>query len=202
MDKEIFVQNVRKYCSLRGVKPTVACRESGAGRSLLTNLEQNGSLPSVEKVQKLATYLGVTTSELLGEKIDPTLVVVRGLNKDQQELVRLYNGAPSELRREALKMLRSAVRYSKGAGDGQVKVRVKGLSNELIIVEAKGQGSEVAIEGIKGPSSETIIAGAKGQVNELGIRQVKGHIKRRGNVQNKGQVKWRGRGRGGPARGR
>ena len=68
MDKELFVQNVKKYCSLRGVKPTVACRESGAGRSLLTNLEQNGSLPSVEKVQKLAAYLGITTSELLGEE--------------------------------------------------------------------------------------------------------------------------------------
>lgn len=69
MDKQVFVQNVKMYCQLRGIKPTVACRESGAGRSLLTNLEQNGSLPSVEKVQLLAQYLGVTTSELLGEEI-------------------------------------------------------------------------------------------------------------------------------------
>ena len=66
MDKALFVENVKKYCAVRGVKPTVACRESGAGRSLLTNLEQNGSLPSVEKVQLLAQYLGVTTSDLLG----------------------------------------------------------------------------------------------------------------------------------------
>ena len=67
MDKQLLVQNIKIYCQLRGVKPTVACRESGAGRSLLTNLEQNGSLPSVEKVQLLAQYLSVTTSELLGE---------------------------------------------------------------------------------------------------------------------------------------
>ena len=33
------------------------------------NLESKGSLPSVEKVQMLATYLGVTTSELLGEDL-------------------------------------------------------------------------------------------------------------------------------------
>lgn len=69
MDKELFVENVKKYSTMMGVKPTVACRESGAGRSLLTNLEQNGSLPSVEKVQLLAQYLGVTTSQLLGEDI-------------------------------------------------------------------------------------------------------------------------------------
>ena len=69
MDKALFVENVKKLCAIRGIKPTVACRESGAGRSLLTNLEQNGSLPSVEKVQMLAQYLGVTTSELLGEPI-------------------------------------------------------------------------------------------------------------------------------------
>ena len=67
MDKTLFVEIVKKLCAIRGIKPTVACRESGAGRSLLTNLEQNGSLPSVEKVQMLAQYLGVTTSELLGE---------------------------------------------------------------------------------------------------------------------------------------
>lgn len=67
LDKTLFVENVKKLCAIRGIKPTVACRESGAGRSLLTNLEQNGSLPSVEKVQMLAQYLGVTTSELLGE---------------------------------------------------------------------------------------------------------------------------------------
>lgn len=69
MDKALFVENVKKLCAIRGIKPTAACRESGAGRSLLTNLEQNGSLPSVEKVQMLAQYLGVTTSELLGEPI-------------------------------------------------------------------------------------------------------------------------------------
>lgn len=72
MDKVKFVENVKKYCAIKGVKPTVALKESRAGRSLLTNLEQNGSLPSVEKVQLLAQYLGVTTSQLLGEDIPAT----------------------------------------------------------------------------------------------------------------------------------
>lgn len=69
MDKEFFVQNVKSYCALRGVKPTVACRESGAGANFINTITTQGSIPSVEKVQRLAQYLGVTTSELLGEKL-------------------------------------------------------------------------------------------------------------------------------------
>ena len=67
MDSLNFVQNVKKYCKLKGVKPTVACKESGVGTSFINNIEK-GSEPSVAKVQKLAAYLGVTTSELLGEE--------------------------------------------------------------------------------------------------------------------------------------
>lgn len=69
MDKAVFVQNIKKYCSVKGVKPTVACRESGVGSSFINNIESRGQVPSVEKVQLLAQYLGVTVSELLGEDV-------------------------------------------------------------------------------------------------------------------------------------
>lgn len=67
MDAKGFVQNIKLYCDKRGVKPTVACKESGAGKDLINQIERRGSMPSIEKVQMLADYLGVTTSELLGE---------------------------------------------------------------------------------------------------------------------------------------
>ena len=70
MDKAVFVQNIKKYCAAKGVKPTVACRESGVGSSFINNIESRGQVPSVEKVQLLAQYLGVTVGELLGE--DPS----------------------------------------------------------------------------------------------------------------------------------
>lgn len=66
MDLDLFVQKVKYYCERASVKPTVACRESGAGERLYENVKR-GSVPSIEKVQLLARYLGVTTSELLGE---------------------------------------------------------------------------------------------------------------------------------------
>ena len=68
MDAQIFVQNIKNFCEMKGVKPTVACRESGVGTSFINNVER-GQTPSVAKVQMLAEYLGVTVSELLGETI-------------------------------------------------------------------------------------------------------------------------------------
>ncbi len=93
MDKQSFVQNVKMYCQLRGVKPTIACAESGAGKSLLSQMETRGTIPSVEKVQLLAQYLGVTTSELLGETVagenlsplPDILVKFSGLSPDDQD---------------------------------------------------------------------------------------------------------------------
>ncbi len=67
MDKEIFVQNVKSRCEALGIKPTTACRESGVGTSFLTNIKR-GQIPSISNVQLLAEFLGVTTSELIGEK--------------------------------------------------------------------------------------------------------------------------------------
>lgn len=61
-----FVQNIIRACERKGVKPTTACRESGAGERMLENIKR-GSIPSVEKVWQLAQYLDVTVSELLGE---------------------------------------------------------------------------------------------------------------------------------------
>ena len=85
MDKELFVQNIKNFCLHRGVKPTNACRESGAGADLINQIERRGSVPSVERVQLLAQYLGVTTSELLGEP--PPDV---SLTQDEQQILHGY----------------------------------------------------------------------------------------------------------------
>lgn len=90
LDKEKFVQNIKKYCTIRGIRPTVACRESGVGTSFINNIEGRGQTPSVEKVQQLAAYLGVTTSDLLGEE-DPGLG-----GPPQRYLVMRYNSLSPE----------------------------------------------------------------------------------------------------------
>ena len=68
MDNNALIQNIIKYCEAANVAPTVACKESGVGKDLIANMKK-GKTPSVAKVADLAHYLGVTTSELLGETL-------------------------------------------------------------------------------------------------------------------------------------
>lgn len=67
MNIEKFIQNVEELCKIRQISPTKACIESGVSRSFLTDVKNKSSSPRVDNIQKLAQYLGVTTSELLGE---------------------------------------------------------------------------------------------------------------------------------------
>ena len=74
MDVGKVVEHIQQICKLRGTNPTVAGRESGAGKDLVTQMKRRGILPSIEKMSLLAAYLGVTTSELLGEEKEPAPV--------------------------------------------------------------------------------------------------------------------------------
>ena len=109
MDKVLFVQNVKFYCERKGIKPTVACRDSGAGKDFLNQISTRGQTPSVEKVEQLAHYLGVTVSTLLGESahIDQTMtlrdsaVVIqpddfRRLSFAEMDMVLAYRAASSD----------------------------------------------------------------------------------------------------------
>ena len=87
MDKELFVQKVKMLCLQKNIKPTNACKESGVGGSFLSDIAR-GQVPSVAKVQMLADYLGVTTSELVGEKKEPATVSGDGPDPELWELIK------------------------------------------------------------------------------------------------------------------
>lgn len=98
MEVEKFVQNVKNLCALKGIKPTVACDESGAGKNLLGQLIHRGTIPSVERVQLLAQYLGVTTSDLLGEKPQAPVPESGTLSAAELRLLSAYRAAPAPIR--------------------------------------------------------------------------------------------------------
>lgn len=106
MDKDIFVQNIKKYCAIKGVKPTVACKESGVGGSFINDIER-GRRPLVTKVQILAEYLGVTTSDLLGEKKEPT-AIGDGLSEGEQDLLSLFRQLTPEQQEMVIRMVQAA----------------------------------------------------------------------------------------------
>ena len=101
MNKEIFVQNIKIYCALKGVKPTVACRESGVGTSFITDINR-GQTPSVAKVQMLAQYLGCTVSDLLGETESAAALPGDG---NWDKFVELFKTLPPEVRLKAIAQL-------------------------------------------------------------------------------------------------
>ena len=127
MNGALFVQNVKICCERKGVKPTVACRESGAGERLLENVKR-GSEPSVGKVEQLAHYLGTTVSELIGETATPkprTLAdfpehltlhdsAIR-LKVDEVEMILAYRAASSDDQTIVQAALR---KYKKGTISG------------------------------------------------------------------------------------
>lgn len=107
MDVSLFVQNIKNLCKAKGIKPTVACEQSGAGKNFLNHIETRGSKPSVEKVQMLAEYLGVTTSDLLGEKKEPT-AIGDGLSEEEQDLLSLFRQLTPEQQEMVIRMVQAA----------------------------------------------------------------------------------------------
>lgn len=110
------MQKVKLLCNAKGITPAIACRESGAGESLIYNVNR-GRIPAVDRFQLLAAYLGVTTSELLGETNAPT--IVSGDSSPAERLLGLLENLNPEgqerLVETADDMVRSG-KYSKKGG--------------------------------------------------------------------------------------
>lgn len=70
-----------------GVTPTVACKDSGAGKSLISNMK-NGEIPSILRVELLANYLGCTISDLTGENKELTIPEDSELDTETADFIR------------------------------------------------------------------------------------------------------------------
>lgn len=70
MDREILIFNIRRYCAARNEKPTLACVAAGVGKSFVSDIAR-GQTPSVAAVAALAAYLGVSSSDLIGDAAFP-----------------------------------------------------------------------------------------------------------------------------------
>lgn len=93
MEIEQFVENIQKYSSAMGENPKSACAKSGAGYSMWSNITR-GRMPSIDRVAKLAHYLGVTVSELLGETPNPN--ALSDLPPDARAVAEAYVSASAD----------------------------------------------------------------------------------------------------------
>ena len=87
MDKDALIENILRCCSAAGIKPTIACTEAGVGKSFVSHI-RDGQTPSVAKVADLAAFLGVSTSDLVGDVRAlpaPLLAAWDALNEEGRE---------------------------------------------------------------------------------------------------------------------
>ncbi len=112
MQAEQFIQNVKKRCIEKNVKQTIACKESGVGASFLNDIAR-GQTPSVAKVQALASYLDVTTSQLLGETDLSNTPSSSDLQQDERQLVGNYRELNTEGQRTLLETAEAFVASGK-----------------------------------------------------------------------------------------
>lgn len=94
MDKDLLLVNIEYYCKAKKIKPTPACVEAGVGKDLIGDIRR-GKKPNVERVAALAAYLGVTTSDLVGDSRDPPgsteiSELYAQLNEEGQEILMDY----------------------------------------------------------------------------------------------------------------
>lgn len=134
MDKELFVQNIKKFCALRGVKPTVACRESGVSSSFITNIESKGQVPSIEKVYMLASYLGVTINDLVGEDI-----ITSSRGPEQPYLVRQYNRLSKQAQMEVRAFIEFKVTQETESVEGSIPMEELGDTRPAGVKEMEAQ---------------------------------------------------------------
>ena len=132
MEISTVVENIRRICTERGTTPTVACKESGAGKDMVTNMKKKGTQPSIERIQLLAKYLNVTTDELLGEKKQPIPFPGNGLSDDARSIAVAYERATDKERSTVRFILSDYLNESPApramAGRGAPKLSAKELS--------------------------------------------------------------------------
>lgn len=67
---EIITKNIKKMCDVKNISPHMLGKESGVGKDIITNMNK-GSLPSCDKLAKIADYLDISVDYLLGRTDEP-----------------------------------------------------------------------------------------------------------------------------------
>lgn len=66
MDKDLLIENIQRFARANKESPSHACIAAGVGKSFISDLRRD-KIPSVAKVSDLAAYLGISTSDLVGD---------------------------------------------------------------------------------------------------------------------------------------
>ena len=74
MDRDMLILNISRFAAARNQSPSGACLAAGVGKNFVSELKR-GKTPGADKVADLAAYLGVSTSDLIGDAQTPADLV-------------------------------------------------------------------------------------------------------------------------------
>lgn len=70
MDRELLIFNISRFAAAKDESPSGACLAAGVGKNFVSELKR-GKTPSVAAVADLAAWLGVSSSDLIGDAAMP-----------------------------------------------------------------------------------------------------------------------------------
>ena len=88
-----IASNIRALAEKRGVTVKQLLEECGINRNFIYDLERGNSSPSVDKISKLAEYLGVSTARIIdGEngEVAALLAIYETLSPEAKKELRTY----------------------------------------------------------------------------------------------------------------
>lgn len=100
MNCDLLISNIEILSKNAGISKTKALTDSGVGKDFIANINK-GTSPSIEKIDKLATYFNVSVDYLLGIEQKEKPIAGTG-NELDDEILRLFKLLSPESRKIAI----------------------------------------------------------------------------------------------------
>lgn len=114
---EIFEKLMRE----RGLTAYRISRDTGVSQTTLSDWKHGRSTPKLDKLQKLAAYLGVPLSYLMGEEADPSKKEYRPTDEE----IKKFLFGDAEVTDELYEQLKAYARFLKEQTDRELAERDK-----------------------------------------------------------------------------
>lgn len=104
-NKEIFARNLGRYVSASGLTQKEIAMAVSVSTSTFSDWMKGVTYPRMEKVQALANYFGIQSSDL----VDDVSIAKDLISDEDQKVLDLFHKIPQEKREFILSMIRAAI---------------------------------------------------------------------------------------------
>ena len=115
----MFKENFIKICNVKGIPPTVACRDIGLSAAAFTKWDDS-SVPRRATLQKFADYFGVTVDYLLGKEEEKKPTATEDSEPGEDVIIYHRDGKTKrkKLTKEQMDMLATMIEALPDNGEG------------------------------------------------------------------------------------